>query len=152
MLNEILTENMTTTVLLETMAGKGSEVGSQFEELRRIIDNVTLSHKLGVCLDTCHVNDAGYDVVNDLDGVLEKFDKIIGLDRLKAIHINDSKNPFAAHKDRHEKLGDGYIGLDAFERIINHPALKDLPFYLETPHEEISGYEKEISILKDLRK
>ena len=152
MLNEILTENMTTTVLLETMAGKGSEVGSQFEELRRIIDNVTLSHKLGVCLDTCHVNDAGYDVVNDLDGVLEKFDKIIGLDRLKAIHVNDSKNPFAAHKDRHEKLGEGYIGLDAFERIINHPALKELPFYLETPHEEISGYEKEISILKNLRK
>ena len=152
MLNEILTENMTTTVLLETMAGKGSEVGSQFEELRRIIDNVNLSHKLGVCLDTCHVNDAGYDVVNDLDGVLEKFDKIIGLDRLKAIHVNDSKNPFAAHKDRHEKLGEGYIGLDAFERIINHPALKELPFYLETPHEEISGYEKEISILKNLRK
>ena len=152
MLNEILTENMTTTVLLETMAGKGSEVGSQFEELRRIIDNVNLSHKLGVCLDTCHVNDAGYDVVNDLDGVLEKFDKIIGLDRLKAIHVNDSKNPFAAHKDRHEKLGEGYIGLDAFQRIINHPALKELPFYLETPHEEISGYEKEISILKNLRK
>ena len=152
MLNEILTENMTTTVLLETMAGKGSEVGSQFEELRRIIDNVNLSHKLGVCLDTCHVNDAGYDVVNDLDGVLEKFDKIIGLDRLKAIHVNDSKNPFAAHKDRHEKLGEGHIGLDAFQRIINHPALKELPFYLETPHEEISGYEKEISILKNLRK
>lgn len=152
MLNEILTENMTTTVLLETMAGKGSEVGSQFEELRRIIDNVNLSHKLGVCLDTCHVNDAGYDVVNDLDGVLENFDKIIGLDRLKAIHVNDSKNPFAAHKDRHEKLGEGYIGLDAFRRIINHPALKELPFYLETPHEEISGYEKEISILKNLRK
>ena len=152
MLNEILTENMTTTVLLETMAGKGSEVGSQFEELRRIIDNVNLSHKLGVCLDTCHVNDAGYDVVNDLDGVLENFDKIIGLDRLKAIHVNDSKNPFAAHKDRHEKLGEGYIGLDAFQRIINHPALKELPFYLETPHEEISGYEKEISILKNLRK
>ncbi len=152
MLNEILTENMTTTVLLETMAGKGSEVGSQFEELRRIIDNVNLSHKLGVCLDTCHVNDAGYDIVNDLDGVLEKFDKIIGLDRLKAIHVNDSKNPFAAHKDRHEKLGEGYIGLDAFQRIINHPALKELPFYLETPHEEISGYEKEISMLKNLRK
>ena len=152
MLNEILTEDMTTTVLLETMAGKGSEVGSQFEELRRIIDNVNLSHKLGVCLDTCHVNDAGYDVVNDLDGVLENFDKIIGLDRLKAIHVNDSKNPFAAHKDRHEKLGEGYIGLDAFRRIINHPALKELPFYLETPHEEISGYEKEISILKNLRK
>ena len=152
MLNEILTENMTTTVLLETMAGKGSEVGSQFEELRRIIDNVNLSHKLGVCLDTCHVNDAGYDIVNDLDGVLENFDKIIGLDRLKAIHVNDSKNPFAAHKDRHEKLGEGYIGLDAFRRIINHPALKELPFYLETPHEEISGYEKEISILKNLRK
>lgn len=152
MLNSILTEDMTTTVLLETMAGKGSEVGSHFEELRRIIDNVELSQKMGVCLDTCHVNDAGYDVVNNLDGVLEEFDKIIGLDRLKAIHVNDSKNPFAAHKDRHEKIGEGYIGLEAFERIINHPALRDLPFYLETPHEEITGYEKEIAVLKGLRK
>jgi deoxyribonuclease-4 len=143
---------MTTTVLLETMAGKGSEVGSHFEELRRIIDNVELSQKMGVCLDTCHVNDAGYDVVNNLDGVLEEFDKIIGLDRLRAIHVNDSKNPFAAHKDRHEKIGEGYIGLEAFERIINHPALRNLPFYLETPHEEIAGYEKEIAVLKGLRK
>ncbi len=150
MLGEILKEDMTTTVLLETMAGKGSEVGSRFEEIKRIIDSTPLSHKLGVCLDTCHVNDAGYDIVNDLDGVLNEFDKIIGLDRLKAIHINDSKNPFASHKDRHEKIGQGSLGLEAFERIITHPALKHLPFYLETPHDDISGYEEEIRVLKNL--
>ena len=150
MLNTILTPDMTTTVLLETMAGKGSEVGSRFEELRRIIDATELSGKLGVCLDTCHVNDAGYDVVNNLDGVLEEFDRIIGIDKLKAIHINDSKNPFESHKDRHEKIGQGSIGLDAFVRITNHPKLKNLPFYLETPHEDISGYEEEIKILKEL--
>lgn len=150
-LNEVLTKEQTTTVLLETMAGKGSEVGSRFEELKRIIDGTVLNEKLGVCLDTCHVNDAGYDIVNDLDGVLEEFDKIIGLDRLKAIHINDSKNPLGAHKDRHEKIGDGYLGVEFFERIINHPKLKDLPFFLETPN-ELDGYEKEIKMLKSLVK
>lgn len=149
-LNEILYKEQTTTVLLETMAGKGSEVGSKFEELKEIIDRVELDEKLGVCLDTCHVNDAGYDIVNNLDGVLEEFDRVIGLDRLKAIHINDSMNPLAAHKDRHQKIGEGYIGLEAFERIINHPKLRDLPFYLETPHDDIAGYGKEISVLRGL--
>ena len=143
---------MTTTVLLETMAGKGSEVGSRFEELKRIIDMTELSDKLGICLDTCHVSDAGYDIVNDLDGVLDEFDKAIGIKRLKAIHINDSKNPLESHKDRHEKIGEGFIGADAFQRIINHPQLRDLPFYLETPHDDISGYGKEIAMLKALRK
>ena len=149
-LNTILWQDMTTTVLLETMAGKGSEVGSRFEELREIIDRTTLADKLGVCLDTCHVNDAGYDIVNDLDGVLTQFDKIIGLSRLRAVHINDSKNPFASHKDRHEKIGLGAIGTEAFARIINHPALRNLPFYLETPN-ELDGYAAEIAMLKDLR-
>lgn len=151
-LDEILTEEQTTTVLLETMAGKGSEVGRTFEEIKTIIDGVKLNHKLGVCLDTCHVYDAGYDIVNNLDEVIEEFDRVIGLDRLKAIHINDSKNPFASHKDRHEKIGDGSIGLEAFERIINHPKLKDLPFFLETPQEDLAGYAKEIEILKGLKK
>lgn len=151
-LNEILDKNQTTTVLLETMAGKGSEVGSKFEELKEIIDRVKLDNKLGVCLDTCHVHDAGYDIVNDLDGVLDEFDRIIGLDRLKAIHINDSMNSLGAHKDRHQKIGDGYIGIEAFERIINHPKLKDLPFYLETPHDDIMGYANEIEILRKLYK
>ena len=150
-LNEILKPEMTTCVLLETMAGKGSEVGSKFEELRAIIDRVELSDKMGVCLDTCHVHDASYDVVNNLDGVLEEFDKVIGLERLKAIHINDSKNPFESHKDRHEKIGDGSIGLEAMVRIINHPSLKNLPFYLETPN-ELDGYEREIAILRGLYK
>lgn len=151
-LNEILTEEQTTTVLLETMAGKGSEVGRTFEEIKAIIDGVKLNHKLGVCLDTCHVYDAGYDIVNNLDEVINEFDRVIGLDRLKAIHINDSKNPFASHKDRHEKIGEGSIGIEAFERIINHPKLKDLPFFLETPQEDLSGYGKEIEILKGLSK
>ena len=151
LLNSILWKDQTTTVLLETMSGKGSEVGSKFEELREIIDRVELDEKLGVCLDTCHVYDGGYDIVYDLDGVLTQFDKIIGLDRLKAIHINDSKNPFASHKDRHEKIGDGSIGAEAFERIINHPALRDLPFYLETPN-ELDGYAREITFLKSLYK
>ena len=150
-LNSVLFENMTTTVLLETMAGKGSEVGGCFEELREIIDRVELSDRLGVCLDTCHVNDGGYDIVNDLDRVLDDFDRIVGLDRLKAIHLNDSKNPLGAHKDRHEKIGEGYIGTDAFERIINHPVLKNLPFYLETPN-ELDGYAREIALLKSLYK
>lgn len=146
-LNEIISENQRTLVLLETMAGKGSEVGRSFEEIKRIIDGVKYNEKLGVCLDTCHVYDAGYDVVNDLDGVLDEFDKVIGLDRLKAIHLNDSKNPFESHKDRHEKIGEGSIGLEAFVRIINNDRLKDLPFYLETPN-ELEGYQKEIEILK----
>lgn len=148
-LNEILWKEQSTTVLLETMAGKGSEVGRSFEELKRIMDGVELKEKLGVCLDTCHVYDAGYDIVNNLDKVLDEFDKVIGLDRLKAIHINDSKNPFESHKDRHEKIGEGSIGIEAFKRIINHPKLRDLPFYLETPN-ELDGYEKEIALLKSL--
>lgn len=151
LLNSILWKEQTTTVLLETMAGKGSEVGGKFEELREIIDRVELDDKMGVCLDTCHIYDGGYDIVNDLDGVLTQFDKIIGLDRLKAIHINDSKNPFASHKDRHEKIGEGSIGAEAFQRIINHPALRDLPFYLETPN-ELDGYAREIALLKSLYK
>lgn len=150
-LNAILWEDMHTTVLLETMAGKGSEVGSRFEELREIIDRVELKDKMGVCLDTCHVYDAGYDIVGDLDGVLTQFDKIIGLERLQAVHINDSKNPFKSHKDRHEKIGEGSIGTEAFERIINHPALKDLPFFLETPN-DLAGYAAEIKLLKSLYK
>lgn len=149
MLNEIMTNDQTTTVLLETMAGKGSEVGRSFEELKAIIDLTKLDQKLGVCLDTCHVFDGGYDIVNDLDGVLQEFDRILGLDRLKAIHINDSKNEANSHKDRHEKIGEGHIGLDAFTRIINHPDLKHLPFYLETPN-ELDGYAKEIALLKSL--
>lgn len=148
-LNRVLTKEQTTTVLLETMSGKGSEVGSTFEELSEIISKTDLKEKLGVCLDTCHVFDAGYDIVNDLDGVLNKFDSVIGLDRLKAIHINDSMNPFVSHKDRHQKIGKGYIGIDAFERIVNHPVLKNLPFYLETPN-DTDGYKEEISLLKGL--
>ncbi|MGN0570067.1 MAG: deoxyribonuclease IV [Candidatus Fimenecus sp.] len=150
-LNAILWEDMHTTVLLETMAGKGSEVGSRFEELREIIDRVELKDKMGVCLDTCHVYDAGYDIVGDIDGVLTQFDKIIGLERLQAIHINDSKNPFKSHKDRHEKIGEGSIGTEAFERIINHPALCNLPFFLETPN-DLAGYAAEIKLLKSLYK
>ena len=150
-LNKVIYPEMTTTILLETMAGKGSEVGRTFEEIRQIIDRTELNEKLGVCLDTCHVYDGEYDIVNNLDGVLEEFDKVIGLDRLKAIHINDSKNPFGAHKDRHEKIGDGSIGTEAFERIINHPSLKELPFYLETPN-ELDGYKKEIELLRKLYK
>lgn len=148
MLNSILTPNQTTTVLLETMAGKGSEVGKTFEELREIIDRVELKDKIGVCLDTCHVWDGGYDIVNDLDGVIASFDDVIGLDRLKAIHLNDSMNVCGAHKDRHQKIGQGEIGLDALVRVINHPALKNLPFYLETPN-ELPGYAEEIQLLRD---
>lgn len=151
MLNEVLKPEQTTKVLLETMAGKGSEIGRSFEELKEIIDRVELNEHLGVCLDTCHVYDAGYDIVNDLDGVLKHFDEVIGIDRLYAIHINDSKNPFESHKDRHEKIGEGSIGLEAFKRIINHPMLADKPFFLETPN-ELEGYAKEIKLLKELRK
>ncbi len=149
-LNAILDRAQRTTVLLETMSGKGSEVGRSFEELRAILDRVELSEKMGVCLDTCHVYDAGYDIVRDLDGVLERFDRVIGLSRLKAIHLNDSKNPFASHKDRHELLGQGALGMATFERIINHPSLRALPFYLETPN-DLSGYAQEIALLKSLR-
>ncbi|MEI7884231.1 MAG: deoxyribonuclease IV [Clostridia bacterium] len=147
LLNHLLTTTQTTTILLETMAGKGSEVGSSFTELREIIKQVELADKLGICLDTCHVYDAGYDIVQDLDGVLAEFDQIIGLNKLRAIHLNDSKNSFASHKDRHEKIGEGRIGLAAISRIINHPQLRHLPFYLETPN-EISGYAAEIKLLR----
>ena len=147
LLNRVLFPEMTTTVLLETMSGKGSEVGSTFEELRSIIDKVSLTDKMGVCLDTCHVYSAGYDIVHHLDDVLEQFDKIIGLSRLKAIHLNDSMMPFNSHKDRHEKIGQGTIGADAIIRFINHPVLKNLPFLLETPN-ELDGYACEIKFLK----
>lgn len=151
MLNEVIKKEQKTLILLETMAGKGSEVGRSFEEIKAIIDKVDLNEKLGVCLDTCHVYDAGYDVVNDLDNVLNEFDRVIGLEKLKAIHLNDSKNPFESHKDRHEKIGDGFLGVEAITRIINHEKLKDLPFFLETPN-EIDGYEREIALLKTLRR
>ena len=147
-LNAILREDQTTTVLLETMAGKGSEVGGRFEELREILDRVELSEKMGVCLDTCHVSDGGYDIIGDLDGVLTEFDKVIGLDRLKAIHLNDSKNPTGARKDRHERIGEGCIGLEALTRVVRHPALKDLPFCLETPN-ELPGYAREIALMRE---
>jgi deoxyribonuclease-4 len=147
LLNRVLSTDITTTVLLETMSGKGSEVGATFEELRSIIDNIDLSDKIGICLDTCHIYSAGYDIVNDLEGVLEKFDKVIGLNRLKAIHLNDSMTEFASHKDRHEKIGLGTIGADALIRLINHPALKHLPFLLETPN-ELDGYAQEIKFLR----
>lgn len=148
MLNAILKEEYHTTVLLETMSGKGSEVGASFEEIRRIIDKVELNHKLGVCLDTCHVYSAGYNIVEDLDGVLEQFDKIIGLERLKAVHLNDSMMPFNSRKDRHEKIGKGTIGLDAIIKFINHPKLAHLPYYLETPN-ELNGYAEEIKLLRE---
>ena len=147
LLNTVLKPEQTTTVLLETMSGKGSEVGSHFEELKQILDGVTLSDKMGVCLDTCHIYDGGYDIVNNLDGVIEEFDRIIGLDKLYAIHLNDSKNPFESHKDRHEKIGEGSIGKDVIIKVINHPKLRHLPFFLETPN-ELSGYAEEIKILR----
>lgn len=146
-LNAVLTKDMTTTVLLETMAGKGSEIGRSFEELKAIIDGVEFDEKLGVCLDTCHVYDAGYDIVNDLDGVLDEFDAVLGLDRLKAIHMNDSKNPYESHKDRHEKIGEGSLGFETMVKVINHPKLKGLPIILETPN-ELDGYAHEIEILR----
>ena len=148
LLNSVLKEEQTTTVLLETMSGKGSEIGRSFEELRAIIDKTELKEKLGVCLDTCHVFDGGYDIAENLENVLDEFDRIIGLDRLFAIHLNDSKNPFESHKDRHEKLGEGSIGLNAFSNIINNPRLKNVVFLLETPN-ELDGYAKEIKILKE---
>ncbi|MEF2919238.1 MAG: deoxyribonuclease IV [Acutalibacteraceae bacterium] len=149
MLNEILQPNQTTKVLLETMAGKGSEVGRSFEELKEILDRVELSDKMGVCLDTCHIWDGGYNVVDNIDAVLEEFDRVIGLDKLCAIHLNDSKNPMDSHKDRHETIGNGYLGIDAIARIINHPLLKGIPFELETPN-DIQGYAKEIELLRGL--
>lgn len=152
MLNSTLTKGQTTTVLLETMAGKGSEVGSRFEEIKSIIDSVELDEKLGVCLDTCHVYDAGYDIVNHLDDVLSEFDKVIGLKRLRAVHLNDSKNPFSSHKDRHERIGCGSIPLEAFARIVNHPALKTLPFILETPWNTVEEYAEEIKLVRGLEK
>lgn len=148
LLNDILTEEQSTIVLLETMAGKGTEVGGKFEEIRAIIDRIHLQDKMGVLMDTCHVNDAGYDIVHNMEGVLEEFDRIIGLSWLKAVHINDSKNPFGAHKDRHEKIGEGTIGLEAIAGFINHPAIRSLPCILETPHDQLSGYEREIAQLK----
>ena len=150
MLNASLSRDMTTTVLLETMAGKGSEVGRSFEELKEILDRTELSEKLGVCLDTCHVWDAGYDIVGDLDGILTEFDKGIGLNRLKAIHLNDSLNDRGSHKDRHARIGEGHIGWEAFTRIINHPALRDLPFILETPNDD-AGWTDEIARLRAAR-
>ena len=149
-LNAILKPEQHTTVLLETMSGKGSEVGGRFEELREILDRVQLSDKMGVCMDTCHISDAGYDIAGDIDGVLTEFDRVIGLERLKAVHINDSMNPLGAHKDRHARIGEGYLGEAAFGRIINHPALRDLPFILETPN-DLAGYAREIGRLKELR-
>lgn len=147
-LNAVLTEEQTTTVLLETMAGKGSEVGSHFQELRAIMDIVEKRDKLGICLDTCHVWDGGYDIVNNLDGVLTEFDRIIGLDHLKAIHLNDSLNPLGSHKDRHARIGEGQIGLDALVRVIRHPALEGKPFILETPNDD-EGWTREIALLRE---
>ena len=148
-LNAILTPEQSTTVLLETMSGKGSEVGGRFEELREILNRVELSDRMGVCLDTCHVSDAGYALAEDLDGVLMEFDRVIGLNRLKAIHLNDSLNPCGAHKDRHARIGEGCIGLEALRRVVNHPALNDLPFCLETPN-ELPGYAAEIALMRSL--
>ena len=147
-LNEVLHADQTTTLLLETMAGKGSEVGRTFEEIARIIDGVKLSDHVGVCLDTCHIWDAGYDIAGDLDGVVREFDQVIGLDRLKAIHLNDSLNPCGAHKDRHARIGEGRIGFEALSAVTKHPALRDLPFYLETPNDKLSGWGEEIAALR----
>ncbi len=148
-LNTILKSEQTTTVLLETMAGKGSEIGGKFEELREILDRVALSGHTGVCLDTCHVFDGGYDIVNDLDGVLTEFDRVIGLSRIKAVHLNDSVFGLGSHKDRHARIGEGKIGTAAFARIVNHPVLRSLPFCLETPN-ELPGYKAEIELLRGL--
>lgn len=150
-LNQVLRPEQKTMVLLETMAGKGSEIGYNFSQIKRIIDGVELKEKLGVCLDTCHVFDSGYDIVNDFDQVLKEFDSIIGIDKLKAIHLNDSKNILGSRKDRHEKIGQGNIGLEAIKTIINHPLIKDLPIVLETPN-ELDGYKEEIALLKEMRK
>lgn len=150
-LNQCMLKGGTTTVLLETMAGKGSEVGGRFEELAAIIEGVEDTRHIGVCLDTCHVWEGGYDIVDDLDGVLDEFDRTIGLDRLRAIHLNDSKNPRSAHKDRHERIGEGQIGFDALAAVVNHPKLRDLPFFLETPQDSPEGYAEEIARLRASR-
>lgn len=150
-LNDVLRPHQTTTLLLETMAGKGSEVGRSFEELAAIIERVELADHVGVCLDTCHVWDGGYDIAGKLDDVLDRFDRVIGLNRLRAVHLNDSKNPRGSHKDRHEELGKGCIGLDALIAVVNHPSLRDLPFYLETPHDRLEGYAEEIATLRASR-
>ena len=147
-INQVLTEDQTTLLLLETMAGKGSEIGRTFEEIQAIIERIDLQDKVGVCLDTCHVWEGGYDIKNNLDGVIEEFDKVVGLDRLHAIHLNDSKNDISAHKDRHEAIGEGHIGFEALSAVTNHPALKHLPFFLETPHDKVSEYADEISLLR----
>ncbi|MBQ4517358.1 MAG: deoxyribonuclease IV [Clostridia bacterium] len=151
-LNHILWAENKTPLLLETMSGKGSEVGSRFEELRDIMNGVEYQEQVGICLDTCHVYAAGYDIVNELDGVLEEFDRIIGLEKLRAIHLNDSMHPMGSHKDRHAKIGEGTIGFSAFCRIVNHPALQNVPFYLETPQETVTGYAEEIKRLREVRK
>ncbi len=151
-LNEIINENQTTIVLLETMSGKGSEVGGKFQELREIIDRVNIDSKIGICLDTCHIYDAGYDIVNDFDGVLDELDRIVGLDRLKAIHLNDSKNVCGSKKDRHEKIGKGHIGKESIKKIVNNERVKHLPFLLETPHEDLVGYKEEMEFVKSMRK
>jgi deoxyribonuclease-4 len=150
-LDDVLRPEQSTTVLLETMSGKGSEVGGRFEEIRAILDRAALGARMGVCLDTCHVWDAGYDVVGDLDGVLREFDRVVGLDRLRAIHLNDSKNPLGSRKDRHARIGEGCIGLEALVRVVNHPLLRGLPFYLETPQDELSGWAAEIALLRSRR-
>lgn len=147
LLNRVLTPQQSTIVLLETMAGKGSEVGGKFEELAEIIDRVELKDKIGVCMDTCHVSDGGYDIIHDLDGVLDEFDRVIGLEKLHAMHINDSMNPMGAHKDRHAKIGEGHLGVETIKNVITHPKLKDLPFILETPN-QLDGYAAEIALLR----
>jgi deoxyribonuclease-4 len=149
LLNEILSAEQQTVVLLETMAGKGSEVGGRFEELAEIIDRVELKDKIGVCMDSCHVSDGGYDIINDLDGVLNEFDRVIGLEKLKAMHLNDSLNPAGAHKDRHAKIGEGHLGIETFRMIVNEPRLAGLPMILETPN-DLNGYKEEISLLRSL--
>ena len=151
LLNEILKPKQHTIVLLETMAGKGSEVGSRFEELAAIIDRVKLKDKIGICMDSCHVSDGGYDIINNLNGVVKELDKVIGIDYLKAMHLNDSLNPIGAHKDRHAKIGEGYLGLETFRKIVNHSELRELPFILETPN-DLEGYAREIELLKNLCK
>jgi len=152
MLKRVLEVDGKTPILLETMAGKGSEIGGNFQELARIIEGVEGHERIGICLDTCHIFDGGYDIVSDFDGVLQEFEEVIGIERLKAIHLNDSKNSVGSRKDRHEQIGRGFIGLETFEKILNDPRLKDLPFYLETPHKEVAGYGAEISLLRGLRK
>lgn len=148
-LNSVMTEDQQTIILLELMAGKGSEIGSKFEDMKYIIDNLKYKDKVGICLDTCHVFSSGYDIKDNLDNVLDLFDEVIGLDRLKAIHLNDSLKGFGENKDRHAKIGEGFIGLEALVNVINHPKLKDLPFYLETPNDTLDGYKEEIKVLKE---